>query len=250
MAEFTGIEWADATWNPWMGCTKVSAGCAACYMFREQRQYGQDPEVVRRSKTKFEEPLKWIEPRLVFTCSWSDWFHPAADEWRDEAWETIRQTPQHVFLILTKRPELVEERLPDDWGDGYENVWLGVSVENSAYTMRARLLSEIPAQVRFISAEPLLGSLFDTRGGWREALELDGIDWLITGGESGPGCRPMELEWARELRDAAYSAGTAFFLKQLGGWPDKRGNSKAVLDGQVHREMPAGCGAPLKLARK
>jgi protein gp37 len=248
MAETTGIEWADATWNPWMGCSKVSAGCARCYMFREQRQYGQDPYVVRRSKTKFAEPVKWSDSRLVFTCSWSDWFHEDADPWRDEAWDVIRRTPQHVYLVLTKRPELATDRLPADWGDGYENVWLGVSIENSAFTHRAQVLRDIPARTRFVSAEPLLGSLFDTRGGRREPLDLDDIDWLIVGGESGPACRPMRPEWARDLRDAALEVGTAFFVKQLGGWPDKRGDLKAVLDGELWREMPAGFAAPLKPA--
>ena len=129
-------------------------------MFREQRQYGNDPEIVRRSKTKFREPVSWSQGRLVFTCSWSDWFHPAADAWRAEAWEVIRDTPRHTYQILTKRPELIAERLPPDWGDGYPNVWLGVSVENAAYTWRADVLRGIPAALRFISAEPLLGSLF------------------------------------------------------------------------------------------
>jgi protein gp37 len=248
MAETTAIEWADATWNPWMGCTKVSAGCARCYMFREQRQYGHDPELIRRSKTKFAEPLRWTNPRLVFTCSWSDWFHEAADPWREEAWEVVRRTPQHVYLVLTKRPERAAKRLPTDWGDGYANVWLGVSIENSAFTQRAQLLRKIPAQTRFVSAEPLLGSLYDTRRGRRAALELDGIDWIIAGGESGPRARPMQLEWAREIRDAALESGTAFFLKQLGGWPDKRGDDKALLDGKLWQQMPREYTAPGRAA--
>ena len=108
----TEIEWTEATWNPWMGCTKVSPGCAHCYMFREQRQYGRDPETVVRSKTKFREPMKWAEGRLVFTCSWSDWFHEGADAWRPEAWEIVRATPQHTYQILTKRPERIVDHLP------------------------------------------------------------------------------------------------------------------------------------------
>ena len=112
------ISWTEATWNPWMGCTKVSEGCDNCYMFREQRQYGNDPEVVRRSKTKFRFPLTLKEPSLIFTCSWSDWFHVDADPWRDEAWEIVRATPQHTYQILTKRPGRILRHLPADWGDG------------------------------------------------------------------------------------------------------------------------------------
>ncbi len=137
MATSSPIEWTDATWNPWMGCEKVSPGCAHCYMYREQRQYGHDPSALRRSRTKFQEPLRWMAPRLVFTCSSSEWFHPGADEWRPEAWEIIRETPHLTYQVLTKRPELNAERLPDDWGDGYSNVWLGVSVENSRFTWRS-----------------------------------------------------------------------------------------------------------------
>lgn len=209
------IEWTDATWNPWMGCEKVSPGCAHCYMYREQRQYGHDPSALRRSKTKFDEPLRWEEPRFVFTCSWSDWFHPGADEWRDEAWRIIRETPHLSYQILTKRPDLIERRLPADWGCGYPNVWLGVSIENSRYTWRADALRAVPAAVRFISAEPLLGSLFNDEGR-RQSLNLAAIDWVIVGGESGPGARRMDFAWADEILDACLAAGVAFFMKQLG----------------------------------
>jgi len=229
MADMSGIEWTEATWNPWMGCTKVSPGCDLCYMFREQARYGNDPAVVRRSKTTFSAPLKWKEPRVIFTCSWSDWFHADADAWRPAAWEIIRQTPHHTYQILTKRPGRIARHLPPDWGDGWTNVWLGVSVESQATAFRIRQLAEIPARVRFVSAEPLLS-------GW--SADLTGIHWLIVGGESGPGCRPMDLEWARDLRDDCKDAGVAFFLKQLGGWPDKLGGNSAVLDGRRHTEMP------------
>lgn len=229
MSETTGIEWTDATWNPWRGCTKVSPGCDQCYMFREQRRYGRDPEVVERSKTTFGDPLKWKEPRLVFTCSWSDWFHKDADAWRDEAWDIIRRTPHHTYQVLTKRPGRIARHLPADWGDGYPNVWLGVSVESYDYATRIGVLRDIPARVRFVSAEPLLGP-------W--SYDLTGIHWLIVGGESGPDCRPMDLGWARMLRDDCRDAGVAFFLKQLGGWPDKRGGAAAVLDGERWTQMP------------
>jgi protein gp37 len=249
MSQTSAIEWTEATWNPWMGCTKVSPGCAHCYMFREQKQYGHDPEVVRRSKTKFTDPLRWKEPKVVFTCSWSDWFHDGADEWRDEAWDIIRRTPQHTYQILTKRPERITGHLPMDWGDGFPNVWLGVSIENQRHAFRAEILREVPATVRFISAEPLLGALtFDGilyyRGSDAEASrryrgDRPPFDWLIVGGESGPRCRPMRLGWATELREECHEIGMAFFLKQLGGWPDKRGHEKALLDGRRWTEMPA-----------
>lgn len=195
-----------------MGCTKVSAGCDNCYMYREQRQYGNDPDVVRRSKTKFSEPLKWKDGRLVFTCSWSDWFHVDADSWRDEAWDVIRRSPQHTFQILTKRPGRILRHLPDDWGDGYANVWLGTSVESNEFLSRVRVLRDVPAALRFISAEPLLGPLPD--------LDLDGIGWVIVGGESGTPStsRPMHPNWAREIRDTCREHDVPFHFKQWGSW--------------------------------
>lgn len=234
MSDTTGIEWTEATWNPWYGCDKVSPGCAHCYMFREQRQYGRDPEVVTRSKTKFSEPLRWKEPRTIFTCSWSDWFHEAADAWRDEAWDVIRRTPQHTYQILTKRPERIHDHLPLDWKRGYQNVWLGVSVENQRWAERIPILQDVPARVRFVSIEPLLGPVNFGEHDWM----LDGIGWVIVGGESGPGARPMDLKWARDIRDDCAAQGVPFFLKQLGGWPDKHGGEKALLDGVRHVEMP------------
>lgn len=289
MGESTAIEWTDATWNPWRGCDKVSPGCAHCYMFRDQRRYGKDPEtVVRAADPTFTAPfsVKWRGKALqiemdeerrmrVFTCSWSDFFHPAADGlWRTQAWALIRQLPQYDFQILTKRPERIAGHLPDDWGDGYPNVWLGVSIENRRFVHRADLLREVPAAVRFISAEPLLGPLlceltgrepFDgcddcgaagpeyelagrlycERCSERHSLDLTRIDWLIVGGESGPGHRPMHPQWVRDLRDACDPGGgweptTTFFFKQWGGpRPDSNGRE---LDGRTWSEFPASAG--------
>lgn len=239
MSEKSAIEWTEATWNPWMGCTKVSAGCDNCYMFTEQRRYGNDPEVVRRSKTKFSDPLKWKEPKLIFTCSWSDWFHKDADPWRDEAWEIIRNTPQHTYQILTKRPGRIFRHLPNDWGDGYPNVWLGTSVESHETVFRAWRLGDIPARVRFLSCEPLLGPLGFRKPDDDRQSALDRIHWVIVGGESGARCRPMREEWAASIQEQCAEAEVAFFLKQLGGFPDKRGHEKALLDGKRYTEMPA-----------
>jgi protein gp37 len=252
MGDTSTIEWTDATWNPWRGCTKVSPGCAHCYMFREQRRYGRDPTIVTRcSPATFNAPLRWREGRMVFTCSWSDWFHEDADEWRDEAWAIVQATPWHTYQILTKRPERILEHLPASWDEnGWSNVWLGVSIENRRYINRADVLREVPAAVRFISAEPLLGPLlYDCDCGevyfphWRgddmhedlPQLNLDGIDWLIAGGESGPHSRPMRPDWATALRDQCNAQRVAFFFKQWGG---ARAGGAAPLDGREWHEYP------------
>jgi protein gp37 len=234
MATKTGIEWTDRTWNPWHGCTHVSAGCDNCYMFTEKRRYGQDPEQVVRSKTTFNAPLKWgAEPARVFTCSWSDWFHVDADPWRDEAWDIIRRTPHLTYQILTKRTGRIARHLPADWGDGYPNVWLGTSVESQDQVFRARQLSAVPAAQRFLSCEPLIGAV-DLRDA------LNGIAWVIVGGESGPNHRMMKPEWARAIRDACATSGVAFFFKQWGGpRGHKRGGEDALLDGVRHVHFPA-----------
>jgi protein gp37 len=234
MSDRTIIAWTEHTWNPWRGCDKVSPGCAHCYMFTAQRRAGLNPEVVVRT-SKWGEPHKWeraaaIDHRreLVFTCSWSDWFHDTADRWRDEAWEVIRACPHLHFQILTKRPERIAAHLPADWGaEGYPNVWLGVSIENDRFVGRADLLRTIPAVVRFISAEPLLGPL--------PSLNLTSIDWIIVGGESGPGYRPMDLAWVRALRTHAQAAGVAFFFKQSAAPRTEMG---IHLDGQLVRHYP------------
>lgn len=235
MSATTAIEWTNATWNPWRGCTKVSPGCDHCYMFREQHRYGNDPSVVVRSKSTFDAPRRWAAGRRIFTCSWSDWFHPAADAWRAEAWEIIRATPQHTYQILTKRPNRIARHLPDDWGAGYPNVWLGVSVEHQDRIFRLERLATIPAVVRFVSAEPLLGPV--DLALWRGGRI---VDWVIAGGESGPTHRPMELDWARSLRDQCVEHRIPFLLKQLGGWPNKRGGDQALLDGLRWVEFPNG----------
>lgn len=233
MSEATIIAWTNHTWNPWRGCTKISPGCAHCYMFTAQERYGQDPTIVTKTTT-WGQPAKWERAAaaanrtdLVFTCSWSDWFHEDADPWRAEAWRIVRRCPHLHFQILTKRHERIRDHLPPDWDTGYPNVWLGVSIENNRHVFRAATLRAIPAAVRFISAEPLLGPLPD--------LDLTDIDWLIVGGESGAGFRPMDHTWARELRALARAAGTKFFFKQSAAPRTEMG---ITLDGQIIREYP------------
>lgn len=241
------IEWTDATWNPWMGCHKVSQGCKNCYMYREQTQYGNDPSLIRRSKTTFTAPLKWSEPKRVFTCSWSDFFIEEADEWRGEAWDIIRQTPYHTYQILTKRPENIVARLPLDWNIGWPNVWLGVSAEDQDNAdQRIPYLLRIPAAIRFVSCEPLLGPinlsktlLSETSNDSFNALFprlTYQLDWVIVGGESGPKSRAMHPDWARVIRDQCQDSLIPFFFKQWGG--KNRLNDDRRLDGQLWELFP------------
>lgn len=195
-------------------------------MYTEKKMYGQDPTKVVRSKTKFNDPLKWKESAMVFTCSWSDFFIEQADEWRPEAWEIIRQTPHLTYQILTKRPERIAGHLPADWGAGYKNAWLGTSIENQEYAdERLPELLRVPAAIHFASAEPLLGPI-DIRGKDAQGSALDPyegdhkLDWLIVGGESGRGARSMQIQWAESLMDQCKSAGVAFFMKQFGSKPE------------------------------
>lgn len=253
MSEHTGIEWTDATFNPWWGCVRVSPACAHCYADSLARRYGHaglwTGDGTRRfmSQSHWRKPLTWSRRaarggvRLkVFCASMADVFEDsrALTPWRSRLWTLIEETPWLHWQLLTKRPENVIRLAP--WGDKWpENVWIGTSIENSRFTFRADILREIPAASRFISAEPLLASLFLNGKPGRRPLILDGIDWLIVGGESGSRARPMDFGWARELRDAAGDAGAAYFLKQLGGHPDKRGKEKALLDGRRWLELPA-----------
>lgn len=226
MGKASAIEWTEATWNPWHGCLKISPGCAHCYMYRDKQRFGQEASQVQRSKTSFDAPRKWKESRVIFTCSWSDFFIEQADEWRDEAWEVIRATPQHTYQILTKRPERIRGRLPIGWP--FSNVWLGVSVENPRFYERIKILSTIPAAIRFLSLEPLLAPM--------PRLPLDGVSWVVVGGESGPRCRPMKVEWVREIRSQCAKSKVAFFFKQWGGV--RKDVTGRVLDGKIWNDMP------------
>jgi protein gp37 len=187
-------------------------------MYRDKERYGKDPkQVIRTNPSTFYKALKWKEPVRVFTNSWSDFFIEDADQWRADAWDVIRKTPHITWQILTKRPERIEKCLPEDWGDGWKNVWLGVSIESQKYMDRAYTLSEVPAAVRFISFEPLID---------RIDLELDKrvlrmFGWAIIGGESGNDkgkyrYRECDMEWIRTIISGLRGAGVPVFVKQLG----------------------------------
>ena len=222
--ENSKISWTKNTHNFWSGCRKVSAGCKFCYMHRIIEGKGGDPNKVKRANDKyFYAPYYDKDPKLIFTCSMSDFFIEDADQWRDRAWATIKNTPWHTWQILTKRPERIVQCLPPDWGQhGYPNVWLGVSVEDQKSFHRVEILSKIPAALRFISAEPLLEEvdfLLTNSDGTRP---IDSIRWVILGGESGYDAgkyryRECKLKWLyRALIDIKESVGAAVFVKQLG----------------------------------
>lgn len=226
MAEQSSIQWTNATVNFWTGCKKVSAGCKYCYMFRDQTRYGRDPENVKRTSPKtFNAALHWNEPKLIFTCSWSDFFIEQADEWRADAWDVIRETPHHTWQILTKRPERIMECLPPDWGDGWPNVWLGVTVEDSRSVDRMIIMKNIPAKLKFVSFEPLLESIKDRLlMDWIvDANLFNYFHWFIIGGESGNDSgdwkyRPCELLWIANLISMTHLINPLLkiFVKQLG----------------------------------
>jgi protein gp37 len=236
MGKETKIAWTDATVNFWTGCKKVSPGCKFCYMYRDKDRYGLDASLVQRtSKKTFEAALSWKEPKKIFTCSWSDFFIDEADAWREDAWEVIRKTPQHTWQILTKRPDRIKECLPDDWGEGYPNVWLGVSIESPGQLWRIPHLVDVPARIRFLSIEPLIEQI-DLFG----ALTHDGshkaIQWVIIGGESGNetgkwGYRKCELQWIERVVSDCVFLDIAPFVKQVGtylakgnGFTDRAGS--------------------------
>ena len=232
------IEWTDATWNPVTGCNKISPGCKHCYAERMAKRlhaagmpkYRNGFDVVVHPDT-LDIPRRWRKPRAIFVNSMSDLFHDrVSNDFIRQVFAVMEQADWHRYQALTKRPERVvalNDVLP--WPP---QVWLGVSVENAAYTHRIDLLRQTDAAVKFLSLEPLLGPLPD--------LNLDGIDWVIVGGESGPGARPMQADWARDIRDQCLAAGVPFHFKQWGGVFKKRHGR--LLDGRTWDEMPAAAG--------
>src|SRR3954447_12927719 len=212
MSDHSRIEWTEATWNPVTGCDEVSPGCAHCYAktFAERwpgisgHPYEQGFDL-RLWPERLEQPLQWRKPRTIFVNSMSDLFHEGIPlSYIERVFDVMVRAPQHTFQILTKRHERLAELAPDlPWP---ENVWMGVSIENNRFAIRADHLRTVPASVRFVSAEPLLGPL--------DELELDGIDWLIAGGESGSRHRPVHAAWVTSLRDRCVVEGVPFFFKQ------------------------------------
>lgn len=234
MSQNSAIEWTDATWNPVTGCLEVSPGCDHCYArtFAERfrgvpaHPYEQGFDL-RLWPSRLEYPLRWRKPRRIFVNSMSDLFHKDVPEaFIRQVFDVMARASWHNFQVLTKRPQRLARLAPTlPWP---AHVWIGVSIENDEYAWRADYLRTVPAAVRFISAEPLLGSL--------PSLGLGGIHWLITGGESGPGHRPCDPEWVRNLRDRCVAAGVAFFHKQWGGRTPKAGGR--LIDGRTWDEYP------------
>lgn len=235
MAQGSGIEWTEATWNPVTGCTKISPGCKHCYAERMagrlqamgQSNYRKGFELTLQPHM-LERPVRWKRPQMIFVNSMSDLFHPGVPlTYIREVFEVMARAHWHRFQVLTKRAERLSELSPRvEWPP---NVWMGVSVETSRYRSRIEDLRSTGARIKFLSLEPLLGPLPD--------LDLRSIDWVIVGGESGPGARPMDLAWAADLRDQCRRAKVPFFFKQWGGRDKKRAGR--VLEGRVWDEMPA-----------
>jgi protein gp37 len=250
MGDRTGIEWTEATWNPATGCTRVSRGCDHCYAEalawnRLSETYlstlpvvdtpanRKDPFAVRLWPDRVDQPRRWRDPRVIFVNSMSDLFHADIPEaFLRSVFEVMLDVDRHVYQVLTKRPARARrfwERNQDLFeGRAFpDHVWIGTSVEDQEVDHRIRHLRDVPARIRFLSCEPLLGPL---------KLDLEGIHWVIVGGESGPEHRPMDLAWTRSIRDQCLTANVAFFFKQVGGRTPKAGGR--ALDGQEWNELP------------
>lgn len=269
----TKIDWCNRVWNPITGCSPVSEGCRNCYAQRMANRlkgrYGypkDDPFRVTFHPERLEEPLHWKKPSKIFVCSMGDLFHEDVDSyWHVKIMQIIRKCPYHIFLFLTKRPEKMKDILFHWFVPNIPNLWLGVSVEDqSTADKRIPILLQIPAAKRFVSCEPLLNSI-DIKsylpgtvwGGFRENPStvkiILGIDWLIVGGETGPGARPLNPDWIRSLRDQCQTVGMPFFFKNWGSnsfemcpdyhkrrnWPDHKIKLRGhFLDGEKYREFP------------
>lgn len=228
------IEWTHATWNPVTGCSKVSPGCDHCYADRMAKRlqamgvhkYRNGFEVTLHPDV-LEAPLRWQKPQIIFVNSMSDLFHEKVPfEYVQQIFDVMRRADHHIFQVLTKRSKRLVRYAPKlDWP---ENLWMGVTVENSVYQFRIDDLRKVPAAVRFLSLEPLLGPLAD--------LDLRDIHWAIVGGESGPGARPMKREWAEEIRRQCKQQDVRFFFKQWGGMNKKAAGRE--LNGRTYDDMP------------
>ncbi len=238
MADGSAIEWTDATWNPVTGCTKITRGCDNCYAARFSERFRGVPghpfengfDLTLRPE-RMEQPLGWARPRMIFVNSMSDLFHKKVPRaFIDQVFDTMERADWHTFQLLTKRSSLMRDYLIQRYVDRTppKHIWAGVSVEDGQAKTRISHLQSAPADVRFLSVEPLIGPL--------GPVNLEGIHWVIAGGESGPRARPMNIEWAREIRDQCRSQSVPFFFKQWGGTRPKSGGRE--LDGREWNDFP------------
>jgi len=235
MAVNSSIEWTESTWNPVVGCTKISLGCRNCYaerMAKRLQAMGQ-PNYLHGFRLSMHDkslnlPLKWKSPQIIFVNSMSDLFHKDVSvRFIRKVFRVMNDSPRHRYQVLTKRAERLCELAPRlEWS---ENIWMGVTVEESQYRERIDCLRNTGARIKFLSLEPLLGPL--------PQLDLRGIDWIIAGGESGPGARPMEKSWVLDIRDQCQRENIPFFFKQWGGVRKKKAGR--LLEGRIWSEMPA-----------
>ena len=235
MAGSSTIEWTEASWNPVTGCTKISPGCEHCYAERMALRFQAMGNVnyrhgfeVSTHEASLPIPSSWRSPRMIFVNSMSDLFHEDIPEaFIQKVFDVMNSVSRHTYQVLTKRPERMLELSPLlKWS---QNIWAGVTVESADYVERLNALREVPAALRFVSFEPLLGPISD--------VDLSGIRWVIVGGESGPGARPMKEEWVTGLKSACSSEGVPFFFKQWGGVQKKKAGRE--LEGKTWDEMPA-----------
>ena len=238
MADGSAIEWTDATWNPITGCTKITRGCDNCYAARFSERFRGVPghpfengfDLTLRPE-RIAQPMSWRRPRMIFVNSMSDLFHKEVPRsFIDQVFDTMEEADWHVFQVLTKRSSLMRNYLRRRYLDRSppSHMWFGVSIENASARSRIEHLRQAPAAVRFLSVEPLIGAV--------GKLQLEGIHWVIAGGESGPGARPMNIKWARQVRDECERQKVAFFFKQWGGFRPKSGGRE--LDGREWNDMP------------
>ena len=238
MAGRSSIEWTDATWNPVTGCTKISSGCDNCYAERfaerwrgiTDHPYEQGFDL-RLWPSRLDQPSKWTKSRMIFVNSMSDLFHKnVPDEFIDSVFDVMEATDKHIYQVLTKRSSLMQKYINKRYKQlpVPSHIWLGVSVESHQTTSRINHLRTSHCSVRFLSIEPLIGSV--------GTINLEAIDWVIVGGESGPGARPMDINWVTEIRDQCISSKVPFFFKQWGGKTPKSGGR--LLEGKEWSEFP------------
>jgi len=259
MADSTLIAWTDHTFNPWMGCHKVSDGCKHCYAETLVKNRMGKPDlwgatgIRQRTKGPWAQVSKWNReararrrPEMVFCASLADVFedYPGPNEWRADVWELVRECEWLDFQMLTKRPENIARMLPSDWGAGYPNVWLGTSIEDARVVDRLRPLTQVPAVVHFVSYEPAIGPFAEA---FNDSPYASGIEWMIVGGESGPGHRKLDPRWAEDMQAVCSNLDIAFFFKQDSG---HRTELRIDLLGDVYRDYPEHWVRPNELSKR